>query len=284
MSRNRWGIVVAILLVSLLLVTGSVLGASTVDPVLPRAYSDVPSGTYSPIFNYLGALRIFTGEGELGGPIRPNEPLTRVEFTAIIIRLAAEQSLATQYRNQVPGSSDGPDVPRWAWGVVSAARELGLVRGYPDGSFRPYEIVTQGEVLTVLARLLQWQPEPWGQWDGYVGRAVKGGLAGRLRLDLIERAPAYRHEVAHMAFMALSAKPEGSQKTLFDRQFTNVYGVFGSYSVADNKVTIDGISYTLANPVVLSVGQYLSDLIGFPVRAVLDGRNRILFLDPLVGL
>ena len=287
-SLSRIGLICGVLamaVVMLVMPLGSV-AAETVEPVvevLPAAFTDVPRGEHFPIFNYLGGLRILSGDRGLGGPVRPQEPLTRVEFTAVMIRLAGKQNVAQSFMNGVPEFTDGPDIPRWAWGMVTTARDMGLIRGYPDGTFRPYNTVTQGEALTMLARLLEWEPAQWGDWDGYVGRAVQGGLAGRLRLDLIEEAPAYKHEVAHMAYMALEASPDDSTETLFDRQFTSVRGVFGSYDLSEGTAILGGRQYDLAARVVLAAGNSLGDLTGHPVSAVLDSEGRILFLNPLVG-
>lgn len=281
-GRLLGGLILALMLTSFPLASPGGAEEAIVE-VLPAAFSDVPTGQHLPVFNYLGALRIMSGDRGLGGPVRPEDPLTRVEFTAVMVRLAGKRDLAGSQINGVPDFEDGPDVPRWAWGMVTVAKDMGLIRGYPDGTFRPYETVTQGEALTMLARLLEWEPAQWGEWDGYVGRAVQGGLAGRLRVDLIERAPAYKHELAHMAQMALSARPTGSRETLFERQFEDVYGVFESSDVSKGTASISGRQYDLAGRVVLAAGRTLDDLRGHPVRAVLGKEGRILYLDPLVG-
>lgn len=49
------------------------------------------------------------------------------------------------------------DVPpnHWAAGLVEKARSLGLVQGYPDGTFRGNERVTRYELAAILARLAE---------------------------------------------------------------------------------------------------------------------------------
>jgi len=76
----------------------------------------------------------------------PNATLTRAEAAVFIARAY----------NLKPSGSVGtfPDVPanHWAKDAVSAAAARGIVRGYPDGTFRPNDPVTRAE-MTVMAAL-----------------------------------------------------------------------------------------------------------------------------------
>ena len=41
--------------------------------------------------------------------------------------------------------------PKWAWGYVNEAVSMGVINGYPDGTFQPGRQVTYGEAVTVWA-------------------------------------------------------------------------------------------------------------------------------------
>ncbi|MBC7106738.1 MAG: S-layer homology domain-containing protein, partial [Firmicutes bacterium] len=55
-----------------------------------------------------------------------------------------------------------PDVaPRhWAYRVISAMTERGLVRGYPDGFFYPDRPVSRAEVAVMLVNVLGLKVQP----------------------------------------------------------------------------------------------------------------------------
>ncbi|MFC4305197.1 S-layer homology domain-containing protein [Cohnella boryungensis] len=61
-----------------------------------------------------------------------------------------------------PDSSDRPDLSdvarHWAEAAVQRAVKLGLMKGYPDGTFRPEDPVTRQEIAVVFIRLLR--PDP----------------------------------------------------------------------------------------------------------------------------
>ena len=76
---------------------------------------------------------------------RPSGSLTRAEAAAMLTRAFGWKASA--------GARAFPDVPRthWASGSVQAAAEQGVVRGYPDGAFRPNEPVTRAEMAVMAA-------------------------------------------------------------------------------------------------------------------------------------
>lgn len=46
----------------------------------------------------------------------------------------------------------------WAAGAVGSLAELGIVAGYPDGTFKPEDEITRAEVTAILARALKLAP------------------------------------------------------------------------------------------------------------------------------
>lgn len=75
----------------------------------------------------------------------------------------------------------------WAYGVISAMTERGLVRGYPDGCFYPDRPVSRAEVAVMLVNVLGLKVQPVvgstdadlaGHWAAAFAEAVKEYLDG----------------------------------------------------------------------------------------------------------
>jgi len=83
------------------------------------------------------------------GNFRPNDPITREELAAIIVRTGAI--------NRPAGQSSFPDaaiISNWARAYVSIAYQEGIIVGDPDGNFRPGDNITRAETATAINRLL----------------------------------------------------------------------------------------------------------------------------------
>ncbi len=79
---------------------------------------------------------------------KPNEPITRAEFVDLAV---ATSTLARKYQEH-----NFKDVPtsHFYYSAIVAAADAGIVNGYEDGTFRPDNTITRGEVVTVINRLL----------------------------------------------------------------------------------------------------------------------------------
>jgi hypothetical protein len=73
----------------------------------------------------------------------PDDRLTRAEILKIALEL---------FGYEEGGSENYPDVSSsdWFYKYVVAGTKLGVVQGYPDGSFKPNEAVTRAEALKIL--------------------------------------------------------------------------------------------------------------------------------------
>jgi len=86
-----------------------------------------------------------------GAGYLPDGPLTRAAAVAALARLF-----------NWPGASrwpllfnDAPDIPAALRPAVAEARARGIVRGYPDGSFRPAAVLSRAEAAVILAAVLR---------------------------------------------------------------------------------------------------------------------------------
>ena len=116
------------------------------DP-LPFDFTDIENGKwYSQAIAYLTSIGILTGYGD--GTFKPNEPITRAEFAAVISRF--DESAAA---GAALNFSDVPET-HWAFGAISKAVEKSWLNGYPDGTFKPQNAITRAEAVTVINNML----------------------------------------------------------------------------------------------------------------------------------
>jgi len=84
------------------------------------------------------------------GTLRPEANITRAEVAAIFYRLLRDEvreehdTLACDY----------PDVPLDSWyrAEVSTLTGMGMLEGYPDGSFRPNDPISRAELTAIVSR------------------------------------------------------------------------------------------------------------------------------------
>ncbi|MEW5897885.1 MAG: S-layer homology domain-containing protein, partial [Bacillota bacterium] len=99
-----------------------------------------------PYVNYLVAKNLLKGYPD--GSFRPASSITRAEITALLARasgLTGQKPATPTFKDLGPG--------HWAYETIETAARAGLVRGYPDGSFRPDAPVTRAEASALLLRL-----------------------------------------------------------------------------------------------------------------------------------
>lgn len=107
----------------------------------------------------------------------------------------------------------------WAYDAITQAKQRGMIRGYPDGTFRPHVSLTRRQSIIMLYRLLSWEAPsvlrspfsdvPLTSTDALavVTAAEKGvvkGSGGRARLD----EPLTRGQLALLLTRALQLDNE----------------------------------------------------------------------------
>ncbi|OPZ73958.1 MAG: Cellulosome-anchoring protein precursor [Firmicutes bacterium ADurb.Bin456] len=83
----------------------------------------------------------------------PEKTITRVELAAIVSRVQVQKQGVGE--SPAANFTDQAAIPAWAGEGVATAVQRGLVRGYPDNTFRPAGEVTRAEAAAVIARLLE---------------------------------------------------------------------------------------------------------------------------------
>ena len=81
------------------------------------------------------------------GSFMPEQMLTRAEMST-----AATRIIDTDQNPESPFNDVGD---HWARGYIGALYSVGIVEGYPDGTFRPQNTVNRSEAVTIICRAVE---------------------------------------------------------------------------------------------------------------------------------
>ncbi len=95
-------------------------------------------------------------KGYPDGTIRPEQEITRAEAAILLVNSQDLQNYELQ--NQVSPYSD--ELPAWAERAILICFEKGLMKGYPDGSFKPDQHITRAEMCVALINAYPQVKEP----------------------------------------------------------------------------------------------------------------------------
>lgn len=162
----------------------------------------------SSILNVLAAMEVMNGDES--GSLNLSSPVTRAEFTKMVL---AASSAKDAVENQASFSPYG-DVTRshWAAGYIKTARDLGLISGYLDGTFKPDAGVKLAEAVTVALKNMGYTEAdfagayPTGQMSLYHSLSLDDGLS--LSDPDVELT---RRDCAYLIYNMLNGKTKDGQ-------------------------------------------------------------------------
>ena len=118
-----------------------------------NTYTDVPDDYWANT-----AISTMTGLGIVQGrsttTFDPKAPITRAQFAAICARFDTGKSNGEQTFSDIQG--------HWAEKYIQRAAELGWIKGFEDGTFRPDTYITRAQAMTMINRVLNRIPEENG--------------------------------------------------------------------------------------------------------------------------
>lgn len=202
-------------------------------------FSDVPEthNRYTAITT-LADMGIINGYTD--GTFKPDSPVTRAEMAKMV-------ALVFNYGLNTATVSPYSDVEtdHWAINYIATMRDVGVINGFPDGTFLPSGEVTYEQAIKMIICALNWgevaqQQAVEGDWSaGYRAMASKLGVA-KLVYPTSNSEPATRSTIAQLLYNALDVKP--AEKVVDSKG--NV-----SYKESDktlNESTTQSLSYTNA--------------------------------------
>ena len=279
--------------------------ATTTTPsaIVAPAFSDIAGDKAAFELSALGGLGVFTGDGGVGGAVRPDDSITRAEFCKVLVTAVGKASIAAGLVGLAPNFTDAAVIPPWAWGHVNAAQMMGIIGGYPDGSFRAGNPVTYAEAVAMLVRGVTGHEAqvPPGQWPyNYLWYALDNEFTGEANFSF-PNLPCSRGDMALMVFATMQVdqlKANGDERpgtavlagriikgTLLDY----LTGASGNW--VDLDVDGDGDAdvterFNLASKVCLAKSLTLEGLRNLPVWAILGSgtiSEKVVFIGAVAG-
>ncbi|MDQ0116611.1 carbohydrate binding domain-containing protein [Paenibacillus harenae] len=116
------------------------------SPMKTTEETDIQNHWAEKMLNKWSASGVMSGYPD--GTLRPDQPITRAEFSLLLQRVFGIGGT---------GQAAFRDVPANAWYAPSlaAALQAGYITGYDDGTFRPHNPITRAESAVMLSRAFQ---------------------------------------------------------------------------------------------------------------------------------
>lgn len=88
--------------------------------------------------------------GYTDGTIRPNNDISRAEIATIFFRLLTDE--AREQYTTTAGNFTDVKAGMWCNRAIATLTNMGIIKGYTDGSFQPNKSITRAELATIIAR------------------------------------------------------------------------------------------------------------------------------------
>jgi len=151
------------------------------------------------------------------------ETINRAEAAKIIVTMLGLGDCEKAETNFI-------DVPMeyWASGYIQTAKQMGIINGHGDGTFKPEEKLTNEQFVKMLVCALGYEPAVIGGYPvGYFTKATSLGITQNL--DLTGTDIAKRSDVAVMIYNALD----------IPIMYQDGYGDVVSFVIADGKNDVE---------------------------------------------
>lgn len=88
--------------------------------------------------------------GYTDGTISPNNDISRAEVATIFFRLLTDE--AREQYTTTAGNFTDVKAGMWCNRAIATLTNMGIIKGYTDGSFQPNKSITRAELATIIAR------------------------------------------------------------------------------------------------------------------------------------
>lgn len=181
---------------SFVLVLALVLGSFSM--AFAATPTDVVGTPSEEAVTVLSGLGVVTGYPD--GSFKPANIVTRAEMAKLVVVALGLGEYATSTTTAFPDMAGAT----WAQGYVAYATGLGIIKGYPDGTFKPSQTVSYPEAATMIVRALGYTdasllPATWPA--NYMVKAKALGILDDIGSTI---GGANRGDIAIMIYNALS--------------------------------------------------------------------------------
>ncbi len=83
------------------------------------------------------------------GNFNPDKPITRIEFVSALLKILSNDNLDVNIKNNFSDINDKQEF----FNDVLRSEQLGLVYGYPDGTFQPQKTMLKSETTSVISHI-----------------------------------------------------------------------------------------------------------------------------------
>ena len=189
------------------------------------AFKDVKDidETYAEAVEVLTGMKVFKGYED--GSFLPKNAITRAEVAAIVYRIYTTDVKDTYVKNYETYNKFADMAGAgWAKGYIGYCANAALVKGYPDGTFKPSGKVTGYEVLAMILRAVGYDQKgefTGADWALHVAEIAEQNkiLKNVKGVDL--NAPATRELVSELLFQSIQV-PMVSYTAAFGYQNVNL--------------------------------------------------------------
>ena len=185
------------------------------------------SDDYAEAVAVLNGMGVFKGYED--GSFKPENKITRAEVATIIYRIYTKDLAKNDKSGLYASYNKFSDMAgaSWAAGYIGYCANASLVKGYPDGTFKPSGNVTGYEVLTMILRAIGYDKNgefTGADWALNVAKyAEQAGVLKNVKgVDL--NAPATRELVAELLFRAIAKAPMVTYTAAFGYQTVSFSG------------------------------------------------------------
>jgi len=221
------------------------------------------------------------------GTFKPEGSITRAEASAVIVRALGLEAAADAAKGLGSKFSDVP-ATHWASGYINVCTTKSILKGYPDGTFKPEANVTNAEMITMVVRALNRESEAIGEWPiGHITVAAANSIIGS---GFASNAPANRGDVA--TYVAKAANVQHLKLTTngWEPDVTKTFVLMNDMELkaankdvvintvdTDNK-SING-AFTLTDNAVIAGGIALKDLPGYTANLYTDEDGKVVLVE-----
>ena len=198
--------------------------------------------------------------------------LKRSEAATFIVKVKGIQNEVLQGKDKYAGvSTSFNDVSKddWFAPYVGYCMRNGIVSGFPDGTFKPDEYVTEKQFYSMLLGAMEYDADRDYSWETVLNKAYEVGISDKIEhaVSSNDNSDYYRKDVVHSIFLSLDKKMDDTGisvvENLIDKGVTNVTNAkkYGVYSTDELETAIVKCNLEEYRTLVITLNEEVEQLV-----------------------